>query len=259
MDIKNFMIKRRVFILSIAVTVVTALLLLAAYVFAVSPAAIRSPKLEHAHLRMQLVTNGQAVNFGDDKYQETYEKGVCSDGLTEAPIHFHDNTNNFVHVHWKDMTGGLVLKNYGWDYVGGPDNLLGYRIDELPRVKSVPIYGNVLPEQPNLDNIWVYTGSAGNHKQRTAKEFIDQDLETFFGVKSRINAEEELSFWDTLFPKVMAHGGEHEEGASHEDLQRINNLLGDVVIFVQEEKPTGEQIKDQFNNLAPLTESTCGG
>ncbi|HXH04834.1 MAG TPA: hypothetical protein VNI82_00195, partial [Candidatus Nitrosotenuis sp.] len=189
-----------------------------------------------------------------------YEKGVCSAGLPETPIHFHDNKDDFVHLHWKGMTGGLVLKNYGWDYAGGPDDLLGYRLDELPKIKSVPIYGDVLPVSSENAMLWVYTGNSDSYQKRSADEFINQDLETFFGTKSLIKAEEEFSFWDELFPKAMARVGEaHEAGSSEEDLQRINNLLGDVIIFVQEGEPTDQQVKDGFSKLEPLSESTCGG
>jgi len=43
------------------------------------------------------------------------------------------------------------------------------------------------------------------------------------------------------------------------ELKKINNLLGNVVIFVQETEPTQEQIKLRFDNLQPLGESVCGG
>lgn len=230
------------------------------YLYAVSPAAIRNPKIEHAHFRLQLIANEEEVNFGEKKYQQTYEKGICSAELSEAPIHFHDNKDDLVHLHWKEVTGGLVLKNYGWDYIGGPNDSLGYRLDELPKVKNVPIYGDVLPNLSDRAKLWVYTGSTDEYKERAAEEFVNQDLETFFGKKSLINAEEELSFWDKLFPKAYAHAGEaHNEESSDEELQRINNLLGDVVVFAQDSKPTDQQIKNSFKNLEPLSESTCGG
>jgi hypothetical protein len=32
-----------------------------------------------------------------------------------------------------------------------------------------------------------------------------------------------------------------------------------VVIFAQNDEPTDEQIRERFNNLVPLHDSTCGG
>lgn len=235
-----------------------AAFLLFAYI--VSPAAIRNPKFEHAHFRMQLVIDKETVNFGNDKYQTPYEEGVCADGLTDVPIHFHDNKNQFVHLHWKDMTGGLVLKNYGWDLIGGPNSLLGYRLDGLPKVSSVPIHDDVLPAMPEDSRFWIYSGNAESYEERSREEFINQDFETFFGKESLLGGEEELTLLDRVFPKAMAHEGEdHGNQPAEADLQLINNLLGDVVIFVQKDAPSDEEIRKHFTNLEPLGESTCGG
>lgn len=261
--LKTAVKKPKGIVLIAIVALALGLALPVSYIFVVSPAAIRSPALEHAHLRMQLVVDNQTVNFGDDKFQETYQKGVCNADLPEAPIHFHDNKDQFVHLHWKDITGGLVLKNYGWDFTGGPNELLGYRLDELPKIKAVPIYGNVLPELSRDTKLWVFTGNAGSYEERLQKDFINQDLETFFGKKSTINAEE-VSLLDRIFPRAYAHSGSYEaestdDSTSQEQLERINNLLGDVVIFAQNDRPTDQQINERFNHLEPLTESTCGG
>jgi hypothetical protein len=51
---------------------------------------------------------------------------------------------------------------------------------------------------------------------------------------------------------------EHPSIKSEEELTRINNVIGNVVIFTQEEEPTKEQVKARFDNLVPLHDSTCG-
>ena len=59
----------------------------------------------------------------------------------------------------------------------------------------------------------------------------------------------------------FAHGevmDEHPSSKSEEELTRINNVIGNVVIFAQEKEPTKEQIKARFDNLVPLHDSTCG-
>ena len=50
----------------------------------------------------------------------------------------------------------------------------------------------------------------------------------------------------------------HPSEKSEEELTRINNLVGNVAIFVQEKEPTKEEIQARFDNLVPLHESTCG-
>jgi hypothetical protein len=44
-----------------------------------------------------------------------------------------------------------------------------------------------------------------------------------------------------------------------EELKSINNLLGDIVIFVQKEEPTNEQIQSRFQKMVKLDKSSCGG
>lgn len=245
----------------LAVVVVTLLVLVVGYMFLSSPAAIRSPKLEHAHFRWQLVVEGDVVNFGDAKFQSE-KPGVasCNVDLPASPIHFHDLKDQYVHLHWKGMTGGLILKNYGWNMIGGPSGKLGYRFDDLPKIHSVPIYGDVLPKMPEGAKLWVYTGDEQSYKERSSNDFLHQDVETFFNKRSTVTGEEQTSWLDKLiFAKASAHGGEVHDDSTTPDLELINNVLGNVVVFAQKAKPTDQQVKDRFNHLEPLTDSVCGG
>ncbi len=90
-----------------------------------TPAALRQPTSAHFHFRLQIIADGQAVNFADDKYQTDFNADICSATLTKQPFHFHDKLDQFVHIHWKSMTGGLLLINYGWNLIGGPNG--GYQ------------------------------------------------------------------------------------------------------------------------------------
>lgn len=241
--------------------------LLAAYMFAVTPAAIRNPRLDHAHFRLVLIVNGNSVNFAEEKFQKQ-SQAFCTDELSEDPIHFHDHKDQFVHLHWKGVTGGLVLKNYGWNLIGGKDGLLGYRADRLPLQNRVPIYGNVLPELPADARLWVYAGKPGDYRLRDTNDFLVQDLETFLGRKSNVSAGQSDLLRDLLFTRAAAHEGHdhaapaepaHDLPKTQEELSVINNLLGNVVVFAQKDKPRDVQIKDAFDRLEPLTESSCGG
>lgn len=245
-------------------------------VYAVSPRAVQDPKLEHYHFRMQILVNGKAENFGDKGYQTGYAKDQCNAKLPEQPIHFHDNKDQFTHIHWEGMTGGMVMKYYGWNFIGGLDDALGYKLNDLSDVQKVTTHGDYLPKIPEGANFYVYTGDGASYKERSFDDWKNQDLEQFFGVESNSPAhdinknggEAQTGLLDGLFPKAYAHGTEDHSGAGSqttgtetedEKLTRINNLLGNVVIFVQDEKPTKEQIKARFDKLEPLTDSTCGG
>lgn len=244
---------------------VAVVLIMAAYIsyiYAASPATIRKPAFQHYHFRMQVLVDGKAVDFGNAKYQVPLGTDSCSVDLTQSPIHFHDNKNQMTHIHWDGMTGGLVLKYYGWNYIGGVNGALGYRFDNLPRPQKVPVMGSLLPSVPEDATLYIYTGSSGDYTERSQEDFLKKDLEEFFGKKSNLPGDSAgTSLLDRLFPTAYAHGGSHAENESHPqtDLEEINNLIGNVVIFAQKNRPTDQQVDDRFRKLEPLTDSTCGG
>lgn len=273
---KTHFTKRRVFRLVIAAVLVALLAVgsYAGYAYAVSPEVIRNPKLEHYHFRMQILVDGKAENFAEQNYQTGYKKDLCNANLPEQPIHFHDKKDQFTHIHWEGMTGGMVMKYYGWNYIGGMNNALGYKLDNLSDIQMVTTHGNYLPNISKDTKLYVYTGDEKNYQEKSIDDWKNQDLEQFFGKTSNSPAHEinkngePTSFLDSLFPTAYAHEGEGDSAAptitttsetEDEKLTRINNLIGNVVIFAQKDKPTDEQVKDRFNKLEPLTESTCGG
>lgn len=244
--------------------------LYAAYTFAITPSVIRSPKLEHYHFRMQILVQGKAEDFSTDAYQTEYAKDQCTADLPAQPIHFHDHKNQIVHIHWEGITGGMVLKYYGWNYIGGVSDALGYRLEGFTHRTKVPIHGTTLPAVPAGAHFYVYTGDETGYQERNFNDWTGKDLEDFFGRTSNFPAHKtnkgiHTSLLNQLFPKASAHGvvadeqGVDANETQSEKLTRINNLLGNVVIFVQNDKPTDAQIKDRFNHLEPLSESTCGG
>lgn len=226
------------------------------YLLLTYPTALTYPKLDHYHFRMQLVIGGKEENFGDGKYQTTYEKDSCSADLPEQPIHFHDNKNQIVHIHWKGISGGMVLKNYGWNYIGGDGEALGYRLDSVP-FKGVATHGNVLPTLGKDTKLFIYAGNEKSYSERRWDDFVRYDLETFFDKKSSfpVSARSNNPL-DSLFPTAYAHDGHNHDNKS---LEEVNNLIGNVVIFAQQNAPTHEEVAKRFTALEPLAESTCGG
>lgn len=336
--------------------------------FWLTPSNFRSPLMDHSHFRLQYIFQGQVEDFGSPRYQVDYIKDVCNDALTESPIHFHDNKGQIVHIHWQKVTGGQVLKFYGLNKIGGLDNIMGWKLNDLTKFKltQIPIHSQSLPQPKGNDKFWVYVGDKGKFEKREFEDFVKMDLETFFGQNSiiRQNQEEEETLQkkisqninekltknlETLIKlggiEVQSHSGtdhsnETEEEAhlaetmrlkaekqavedrnnlvfssnsnsifssnsanssqnisninsqdsinsnstdsnqnltqnsapnstpdsaqnspvkTETELKKINNLLGNVVIFVQENEPTQSQIQLRFDNLEPLLDSVCGG
>lgn len=267
---KSRLTKAILMAVSLLIVVIIIIASYAGYIYKSSPEVIRNPKLEHYHFRMQILVDGKAEDFSTKTFQTEYAKDQCSADLPEQPIHFHDNKDQFVHIHWEGMTGGMVMKYYGWNYIGGVSNALGYRFDNIKDPKKVPIHGNDLPKVPKDDIFYVYTGDENGYKEHSFNDWTTQDLETFFNKVSNfpahnINKGKSSSLLNWLMPNAYAdesttstNGGTNHE-TEEEKLTRINNLLGNVVIFVQKDKPTDQQIKERFSKLLPLENSTCGG
>lgn len=236
------------------------------FLYLSSPEHIRYPKVEHYHFRTQIVVAGQSVDFSTDQYQQDYDKGSCSAELSKTPIDFHDNLDQMTHIHWDGMTGGEFLKYFGWNFIGGLDDTLGRRYDDgLMNIQSVKRHGDLLPAIPDGSNYYLYIGGQDSYEQKSWEDFLDQDLEDFFGQKSNLSQDQQASLFERIFnSKAYAHGSvddghEQDTDKTEEELQRINNLVGNLVIFVSEDQPTKEQIEERFDNLVPLQDSTCGG
>ncbi|HEY2003748.1 MAG TPA: hypothetical protein VGH44_01375 [Candidatus Saccharimonadia bacterium] len=231
-------------ILGLVLAVIAALGLWTGYAYLISPAPIRQPQTDHVHLRLQIINDGHPVDFADSKFQTTFNQDICSAALTKEPFHFHDNLDQFVHVHWANLTGGLLLKNYGWNFIGGPDTTLGYRFDKFPHLVRVPIHGLNLPTPARDDNFYVYTGNQNGYQERNWHDFLTQDIPGFMAGQpvTRTN----------LIPTALAD-------TTQSQAAELNHVLGSVVIFAQKTKPTDQQVKDRFNHLIPIPTSQCSG
>ncbi|MGL4758587.1 MAG: hypothetical protein ACRCXZ_04575 [Patescibacteria group bacterium] len=245
--------------------------LLVALVAWSNPDNIAYPEFEHLHFRMSYNHQGTELNFGAKEYQEEYNKDQCGGGLTKTPLHFHDNENHIVHIHWRNITGGQVLKYYGLNKVDWFDNYIGIRArDDNKKISLslVPIHAQLIPELKENDKLWVYTGNAEKYENRDFKDFISKDLETFFNKKSEVRKGLEEQSFLPMF-NAIAHDVPKAEGESEsnknitnqteEELKTLNNWIGDLVIFAQSDQPNKELIQQRFNNLSKLKSSSCGG
>ena len=71
---KRTLSKRFKIIAIVLIAILIVPLSYAGYIYAATPTVIREPKLEHYHFRMQILVNGKAENFAEDKYQKGYVK-----------------------------------------------------------------------------------------------------------------------------------------------------------------------------------------
>ncbi len=257
------------------ISVVVILGLFLGGIKAITPDSIAYPKIDHYHFRFQYVYHEKAEDFSSSQYQTPYEKNQCDGGVSSTPVHFHDGKDQIVHIHWRGITGGELLKLYGLNKVGGLDGYLGVRLDELNKGKiiPVPISSKSLPRPQKDDQIYIYTGDRNSFEKKNTNDFLQKTLEETIGTDSQIrkqfeeNEKSKTSFLKFFHPiTTLAHNGiddgdgdPKETRKTEEELKQLNNLIGNLVVFVQSSEPTNDQIKERFNNLTPLSDSTCGG
>jgi hypothetical protein len=70
----------------------------------------------------------------------------------------------------------------------------------------------------------------------------------------QITDNKEVKLFQSDVPKTS-----ETEPVAGEELKSINNFLGDVVIFVQPDAPTTDQIQTRFKSMVKLDKSVCGG
>ena len=218
--------------------------------FALSSPHINNPVFEHYHFRMQFSVDGKEVDFNQPDLQVSYDKdGGCNASLAIEPIHFHDGNNQLVHIHWKQITGGELLKFYGINKIGGLNDYLGFRFDKGLIPSPVPIHGKILPTPNSEDKTFVYIGDKDKFTLESTDNFLKQDLKVF--LKTPVSEAE-----DAGNPAV-----EHSEDNNSEQaaLEEINHLLNNLVIFIQKDQPSNDQVKAAFEKNRPLDKSICGG
>lgn len=275
--------------------ILVSLLILGLFVAAVAitnPDNIAYPAYEHLHFRMSYSYRGVEENFSESKYQEPYSKDTCTDTITKTPVHFHDDKNHTVHVHWRGLTGGQVLKYYGVNKIDWLSNYMGIKARNEKKQVSlslIPVHTDSLPKPSSSDKIFIFTGNSDKFELRKEEDFYNQELETFFNKRSSVREtlekeEKQTSLIPKMIPnflnlktfslKAYAHSENKDKEEintkseqaqdspapkSQDELKKISNTIGDVVIFVQPERPQDSDVEKKFKNLAPLSDSTCGG
>lgn len=279
-----------------------------------SPLAIAYPIKDQYQFRLQLIIDGKAENFASDKYQLGRTNDRCSSELTSEPFSFRKNKDQIVDVHWAGqsndpiekiltgkvstggVTGGQILKSYGLNLIGGSDDVIGYRLDELfqmpPKIHPIQRFTKAIPEIPESNKFWVYTGDEIDegrveYRFREWNDFIWTPVEEFLAadtpIEQTINQNQQSSQSSKIslnsLESIIQNLTSLKAFAQDEELimeaktaqidanfpvspekirlEKVNNFIGNVVIFSQRKEPTATQINEKFLNLEPLDEMKC--
>lgn len=223
-----------------------------------SPLAVTFPRGTEYALRFQMVVEGQLVDFSQPAYQTELDERICSE-LSQRPVAFHGGQNQWLHVYWQDLSGGTILRNYGYKNFPPFENYLGVRADNFPQFEPVAIHGNALPETDPSSQLYVYTGDQFGYTRRDESLFLEQPLEEFLrevipgtpmnslGIEGRAQTEE----------AEPAAGPTLERNLETSKRGRPLDILGNVVVFVQAREPSEQQIIERFLTLTANQPVTC--
>ncbi len=237
-----------------------AMVLLFTFTILISRPHLNNPTLAHYHLRLQVFENEKKVDFSKPNYQQEYSKDNCNAKLPNEPLHFHDGNGQLLHVHWQGITGGEVLKYYGYNAIGGLPNTLGFRFDSFPQTTTIPTKGiNDTSVSSSTGNIHVYIGRQDGYYKASSIDFLFKDLEIFLKKSKKRIQDEQSKTSSFISIPIAAQDTTLNAPLNETELNEINELIGNVVVYIQTNEPKPDDIQEAFNNLTPLTASICGG
>ena len=183
----------------------------------------------------------------------------CNLVVTEKPFYLDKDKKNVVQVRWEGMTGGELLKYYGFNYLSGLNDLIGVQYRGPFDIK--PIRPLSISKPTASDILYVYTGSGKDFKLLNSQNFLYQDLENTLK-KSRLRTKREKeSSKLTLY--TISVSGEESLGLALKpqltdgQLNDINNILGSLEIFIQQDAPSNTDIINSFNSMERLSSESC--
>ena len=242
-------------------TVVVIAIVASVFVF-FSSSRLFLPRYEYAHIRVRLFVHGTEVDVSDLFSSYTLYRGACSGRVQNAPMSTVKKDPHSVRLMWKGLTGEDLFAFLGIGALGekGP-HVLGYTLGlKLPRTIPVPAHTRILP-QAQTTNTFIYVRSGDGFIERPLPYWLAHTLEENMGRNSQIK----LSWFSDI---ALAHEGETEIdltstdplviAGEQEEARVLNNILGDAVIFLdQQERPSDEEIENIFATFPLIAGGLC--
>jgi hypothetical protein len=228
MKIKNLSNKLTgLFILLITISILIPTFLM------VSKPNITYPKTIHTHFMIKLYNNGSIYKTNSLKAMSPSDQTLCSGLITSEPMHFHDNVEDMVHLHWQGITGGQFLKYLGANYIGGFDSILGIRLDKLKELKIIPIRTTdkmIKPYPDSLIKIYIKRVNSEDYENMSLHDFLKlqlSELDPVYKASSNNTKEPHISILDYFnIESAYAHNDEGDlDGDGNTDSSTNNTVI----------------------------------
>ena len=174
---------------------------------------------------------------------------------------FHRGQDQWLHLYWQGLSGGSLLRNYGYQNTSPFEGYLGVDLREFPKIKPVPIHTDLLPEPTSAEQLYVYSGNENGYRRRDVTAFINQDLEQFLKPSVDSQVSTFPNQLDTLLQAPARPAGPKKEedlesflaapkdrGFLITDLSSVK-FLGNIVVFLQDKEPTSAAVSQRFSTL----------
>jgi hypothetical protein len=252
-DLWNFRRFKWIVLFLSLLTIVSTMGLFAFTTF-VSRPYFNNPQFTNYHLRLQLVYDGQLIPFTNQNIQEINEFKVCDLSLLTKPIYQNSFNSELFQVNWEGITGGEILKYYGLNLVGGSDNTLGYRFSGLSKPQAIETLKGISVKPTKQQKTFVYQNRQDGYTKIDPLDFLFKDIEVVVK-KSNIRLQREQSQPNNFFGiKTLAQSEKPvvQQQEFESNLSLDYDLIGNVVVFVEDSEPSEDRIIDRFNNFIPL-------
>jgi hypothetical protein len=262
--VRNVLNKIQIKGIFIQILVICLVLCFLLFVFTtvISRPHFNSPVGTYYRIRLQVIIDSIPVNFSEGSFKsQGSNTDPCGEKLTKEPVYIETDKSQILRVHWEGITGGEILKYFGLNYIGGFDDTLGYRFDKAPSISPIKIHGSNI-SKPNINNkMYIYKGNQQDFFQVEQQDFLFQDLE-FILKKSKIRQKHDSLNKNSIFGNIPVFGENSDQlnlnpQFTEGQLNELNNLIGNLVVFIQPGKPTTDQVAERFSKLEPLSSTVC--
>jgi hypothetical protein len=233
--------------------VITTIVLFSFTTF-ISRPHFNSPQFTNYHLRLQLIYSGELTPFAKQTIQEINEFKVCDLSLLTKPVYQNTFNSQLFRVNWEGITGGEILKYYGLNLVGGPNDILGYRLKGFSIPQAIQTKNKINTKPAKQQKTFVYQNRQDGYAKIDPLDFLYKDIELVLK-KSNIRLQrEESQPAGVLGVKAFAQDEKPivQQQEFESKLSLDYDLIGNVVVFVADLEPTEDVIIDRFNNFIPL-------
>jgi hypothetical protein len=267
--------KKNIFYLFWIVLVVTIVGFLG-FSFA-SPMSVSFPKKETSQIRLLLSIDGNQTNFSTPQFQKPISQ-LCNQDISPYPIGAYNQSSQVLNLHWKDMTGSNILRYYGFNNKGPFKGYMGVNLTNFPNYEAVPILGELLPAPKEDYNYFVYTGNQYSYTQRKRSEFLNKSITDLLDssnssknsiISINTNAQVSKEKNENIDKEIIINQTppipvSSEESSQPSSIQtpaqpkpEEDTVLGTIVVFIQKNEPTQEQVMLKFTNLEQAPVNLC--